>query len=183
MASTANFLARAGWQPGLPWGTEARLPPGFDVGRADMALRQPAAAWSAEGLQSMNGEPLPAFAEAAVLLPAGVRGPAFLVGRNFRVLLRYNNSTSYALAVGLLAQQLAGGPGVQTPWPRELSALSRTQLQALQTALSQRGFDSGPADGVLGPTTRGALRRFKQSIGVPADAYPTLELLESLQRP
>jgi len=115
-----------------------------------------------------------------VLLPAGAGGPAFLVGPNFQVILRYNNSTSYALAVGLLAQRLAGGPVVQAPWPRHLVALSRQQLMALQTALNQRGFDSGTPDGVMGPTTRGAIRGYQRSVGLPADGYPTLDLLQRL---
>ena len=181
MASTANFLARSGWQADQPWGVEVRLPPGFDVGRADVAVRQPSALWAAEGVQTSDGAPLPQFAEATVLLPAGASGPAFLVGPNFQVILRYNNSTSYALAVGLLAQRLAGGPGVQAPWPRDLVALSRQQLKALQTALNQRGFDSGTPDGVMGPATRGAIRGYQRSVGLPADGYPTLDLLQRLQ--
>jgi lytic murein transglycosylase len=180
MASTANFLARSGWQADHPWGVEVRLPPRFDVGRADLAVRQASALWAAEGVQTIDGAPLPQFAEAAVLLPAGAGGPAFLVGPNFQVILRYNNSTSYALAVGLLAQRLAGGPGVQAPWPRDRVALSRQQLTALQTALNQRGFDSGAPDGVMGPNTRGAIRGYQRSAGLPADGYPTLELLQRL---
>jgi lytic murein transglycosylase len=180
MASTANFLARSGWQADHPWGVEVRLPPRFDVGRADLAVRQASALWAAEGVQTIDGAPLPQFAEATVLLPAGAGGPAFLVGPNFQVILRYNNSTSYALAVGLLAQRLAGGPGVQAPWPRDRVALSRQQLTALQTALNQRGFDSGAPDGVMGPNTRGAIRAYQRSAGLPADGYPTLELLQRL---
>ena len=183
LASTANFLARSGWRADEPWGVELRLPAGFDVGRADPGVRQSAGQWAAEGVQQVDGTPLPALADASVLLPAGARGPAFLVGADFRAILRYNNSTSYALAVGLLAQRLAGGPGVQAAWPRDLAALGRSQLQALQTALAQRGYPAGAADGVMGPATRDALRRWQRSIGVPADGYPTLELLQRLQAP
>lgn len=181
-ASTANFLSRAGWQADKPWGVEVRLPPGFDHGRADTAIRQPTAQWAAEGLQTMDGQPLPEFADGTILLPAGARGPAFLVGPNFRAILRYNNSTSYALAVGLLAQRLAGGSGVQAPWPRDLAALTRSQLLELQTALNQRGFASGTPDGVMGSATREGLRRYQRSIGLPADGYPTAELLQRLQQ-
>lgn len=183
MASTANFLARSGWQAGTPWGVEVRLPPGFDPARADDELRQPAARWADEGVQTIDGAPLPDLAESTILLPAGARGPAFLVGPNFRAILRYNNSTSYALAVGLLAQQLGGGPGVQAPWPRDLPALTREQMLALQTALNQRGFDSGRPDGLMGPATRAGLRRYQRSAGLPADGYPTPELLRRLQEP
>jgi peptidoglycan lytic transglycosylase B len=183
MASTANLLARSGWQADQPWGTEVQLPAGFDVGRADAAVRQSSAQWAADGVRTIDGVPLPEFADGAILLPAGARGPAFLVGPNYRAVLRYNNSTSYALAVSLLAQRLSGGPGVQAPWPRDLSALTRSQLLALQTALNERGFDSGTPDGVVGPATRDALRRYQRSEGLPADGYPTLELLQRLQQP
>ena len=183
MASTANFLSRAGWQANKPWGVEVRLPPGFDFARADTALRQSTAQWAAEGVQGVEGQALPAFDDGTILLPAGARGPAFLVGPNFRALLRYNNSTSYALAVGLLAQRLSGGSGVQASWPRDLVALTRSQLLELQTALNQRGFDSGTPDGVMGPATRDGLRRYQRSVGLPADGYPSAELLQRLQQP
>ena len=179
-ASTANFLRGSGWQAGQPWGVEVQLPPGFDAGRADDALRQPAAQWSAEGVRAIDRAPLPAFTEATILLPAGARGPAFLVGPNFRAILRYNNSTSYALAVGLLAQRIDGGPGVQAPWPRDLVALTRSQLLALQTGLNALGFASGTPDGMMGPATRQGLRGYQRSAGLPADGYPTLELLQRL---
>lgn len=183
VASTANFLSRSGWQAGVPWGVEVRLPPGFDYGRADPSVRQSSAQWAAEGLRAIDDQPLPEFAEATVLLPAGARGPAFLIGPNFRAVLRYNNSTNYALAVGLLAQRLGGGPGVQAAWPRDMPALSRSQMVELQTALNQRGFATGAADGVMGPATREGLRRYQRSIGLPADGYPSAELLQRLQQP
>jgi hypothetical protein len=181
MSSTSNFLARTGWRADQPWGVEVRLPPGFDASRADVSVRQPASQWAAEGVKAMDDASLPEMADAMILLPAGARGPAFLVGDNFRAILRYNNSNSYALAVGLLAQGLAGGPGVQAPWPRDLQALSRSQLQALQTALNERGFDSGTPDGILGPATRDALRRYQRSVGLVADGYPTVDLVQRLQ--
>jgi lytic murein transglycosylase len=181
MASTSNFLARSGWQAGRPWGVEVRLPPGFDAGRADDSVRQPAGQWAGEGVQAIDGTSLPDLADAMILLPAGASGPAFMVAANFRAILRYNNSTSYALAVGLLAQGLAGGPGVQAPWPRHLQALDRGQMLALQTALNERGLASGTPDGLMGPATRGAVRRFQRNLGLAADGYPTLDLLQRLQ--
>ncbi|MEO8024504.1 lytic murein transglycosylase [Polaromonas sp.] len=181
MASTANFLARSGWQAGQPWGMEVYLPSGFDYALADAATRQPASAWAALGVRSVNGAPLPALPDSAILLPAGARGPAFIVGPNFRTILRYNNSTSYALAVSLLSQALAGGPAVQAAWPRDLQPLSRSQLLALQTALNARGFDSGTPDGMMGSATQSGIRRYQRSVGLAADGYPTLELLQGLQ--
>ena len=182
-ASTANFLARCGWQPGQPWGLEVKLPAGFDAGRADDALRQTSAQWAAEGVQAFDGAPLPALADAALLLPAGVSGPAFLVGPNFRVILKYNNATSYALAVSLLAQRIGGGAGVQAAWPKDLAPLTREQVKALQAALTARGFDAGAADGQPGPATAKALRAYQRSLGVPADGYPTQDLLNRSQTP
>ncbi|RQO81829.1 lytic murein transglycosylase [Acidovorax sp. FJL06] len=179
-ASTARFLADAGWQPQEPWGTEVRLPPGFGHARAELNVRQSAAQWADEGLRTVDGQPLPALASAAVLEPAGARGPAFLVGQNFRTILRYNNSTSYALAVALLAQRLDGGPGVVADWPRGLQPLSREQTRQLQAALNARGFATGTPDGVLGPATRAGLRQYQQSRGLVADGYPTLEVLQGL---
>jgi lytic murein transglycosylase len=181
MASTANFLSRSGWQRGQPWGVEVRLPDSFDMARADADLRQPANAWAAEGVQAVDGSALPAVADASVLLPAGARGPAFLVGSNFRTLLRYNNSSSYALAVSLMAQRLAGGAEVQASWPRDLHLLTRTQLVALQTQLNQRGFECGAPDGMMGPATQRGVRQFQRSLGLPPDGYPTLELLDRLR--
>lgn len=183
IASTANYLARSGWQPGQPWGAEVRLPQEFDLGRADASVRQSSAQWEAEGVRSIDGRPLPPLADATVFLPAGARGPAFLLGPNFRAILRYNNSTNYALAVGLLAQRVAGGPGVQTPWPRDQAPLSRSQVRELQEGLNAAGFDAGTPDGVMGPATRSAVRRFQQRLGLPADGYPTVELLDRLRSP
>ncbi|MEJ8847876.1 lytic murein transglycosylase [Variovorax rhizosphaerae] len=180
-ASTANFLARSGWQAGKPWGVEVQLPAGFDYARADPAVRQSTSQWAAEGVRSADGQPLPELGDSSILLPAGARGPAFLVGANFRAILRYNNSTSYALAVGLLSQRLAGGPGFQAPWPRDLTGLTRSELIEMQTALNQRGFDAGTADGVMGPATRQGLRSYQRSVGLPADGYPTAAVLQRLR--
>ena len=181
VASTANFLARSGWQTGQPWAVEVRLPPGFDYARADDSVRLPSSSWVGEGVQSVDGVPIPAMPDSSILLPSSARGPAFLVGPNFRAILRYNNATSYALAVGLLAQRLAGGLAMQTPWPRDLQAFTRSQMLALQTALNNRGFDSGMPDGVMGPATRRAIRQYQRSLGLLEDGYPTLDLLQNLR--
>jgi len=104
-----------------------------------------------------------------------------MVGPNFRTLLRYNNAVTYALGVALLAQQIEGGPGITAAWPRELPALSRQQVRDMQNALTARGFDTGSADGVLGPATRAGLRRYQQAEGLVADGYATVQLLDRLQ--
>ena len=180
-ASTANYLASSGWTASEPWGAEVRLPAGFDYARTELAIRQNSSAWASEGVQSISAQPLPVMAGASIIAPAGARGPAFMVGSNFRAILRYNNSTNYALGVGLLSSQLAGNSGVIADWPRDLNALTREQTKALQTALTQRGFATGTADGVMGPATRAGLRQYQQNQGLVADGYPTLELLQRLQ--
>lgn len=182
LSSTANFLARSGWQANEPWGVEVQLPAGFDPARADVSVRQASDQWSAEGVRAIGGAPLPAMADASILQPAGARGPAFMVGRNYRAILRYNNSVSYALTVGLLSQRIGHGPGVQGAWPRDLRALSHAEITALQTALNKRGFDSGTPDGQVGPATRQALRLFQRSLGQPADGFPTADLLQRAQQ-
>ena len=161
-------------------GVEVQLPASFDHARADLSVRQAATQWEAEGVRSMDGQALPVLASASIITPAGARGPAFLVGANFRTILRYNNSVNYALGVALLARQIGGGSPVVAAWPRDLAPLSRSQLQALQEALNRRGFSAGAPDGVMGPATRAGLRGYQRSIGVVADGYPTAELLERL---
>ena len=183
-ASTAAFLAHEGWRSGETWGAEVQLPARFDYARAELTVRQSTAQWAAEGVEAMGGQaPLPALNEASILTPAGARGPAFLVGHNFRTLLRYNNAVTYALGVAQLAQQIENGPAIAAGWPRDLPPMAREQVLALQAALNARGFDAGGADGVLGPATRAAVRRYQQSEGGVADGYATLELLSRLQSP
>ena len=180
LASTANFLARSGWRPSEPWGAEVRLPPDFDYSRAELNVRQDSSAWAAQNVRSIDGQPLPDMRDASILTPAGARGPAVMVGNNFRVLMLYNSSTSYALAAALLAQQIDGGPGLLAPWPRQLKPLSRSDIEAMQGALNQLGLDAGEVDGVFGPTTRAGLRRYQQRLNQTADGYPTQELLQRL---
>lgn len=182
-ASTAHFLARSGWQANKPWGMEVALPPLFDHARADLGTQQTTAQWEAEGVRAPDGQVLPNLKAASIVTPAGARGPAFLVGANFRTILRYNNSIHYALAVALLSQQIGGGAAIAGAWPRDLDPLSRTQMQALQEALNRRGFSAGTPDGMMGPATRASLRAFQRSIGVSQDGYPTLELLQRVQAP
>ena len=182
MASTANYLARAGWQAGEPWGVEVRLPADFDYSQTELATRRSSEAWAAQGVRALDGGVLPAFAEASVLAPAGARGPAFLVGRNYRAILRYNNATSYALAVGTLARRVAGEPGIRADWPRQETPLSRSQVRTLQRALNARGFGTGTPDGIMGPNTRAGLRAYQASQGLTPDGFATVSLLERLQQ-
>ncbi|WP_181298026.1 lytic murein transglycosylase [Pseudomonas sp. Q2-TVG4-2] len=179
LASAAHYLQASGWKAGQPWGFEVSLPEGFDYAMADSSIRKPLAEWRQ---LSLNG--LPAGmdeASASLLLPAGYRGPAFLVLDNFRAILRYNNSSSYALAIGLLSERFDGAGKVRASWPQGEQPLSRSERLELQERLSNQGFDPGAADGIIGANTRNAIRSFQQQLGWPADGHPTQELLGRLR--
>lgn len=182
MASTANYLDRAGWQSGQAWGVEVQLPGDFDYAETELSTRRPSHDWAERGVRTLEGEPLPEFASASVIVPGGARGPAFLVGPNFRAILRYNNATSYALAVGTLADEIAGREGIVQGWPRGEQPLSRSQVREMQRLLNQRGFEVGAPDGIMGPNTRRGLREFQAAIGTTPDGFATVSLLERLKR-
>ena len=179
--STANYLAGHGWVAGETWGAEVALPAGFDYRLTGADTRRSLAEWQQLGVTGVRGSPPPTRGAAALIVPAGHRGPAFLVYDNFRVILRYNNATSYALAIGLLADRIAGQGGVVGSWPVGDRPLSRSDREDLQRLLTARGYDTQGIDGIIGPNTRDALRRFQEDIGVPADGYPTVDLLDRLR--
>ena len=146
---------------------------------ADAEIRKPISEWRQLGVNN-----IPAAddqARAVLLLPAGHRGPAFLVLDNFRAILKYNNSTAYGLAIGLLSDTLNGHPGVQAAWPRSDRQLGRSERIELQELLTSKGYTPGAADGIIGANTRKAVRAFQQSLGQPADGYPSHELLQQLR--
>lgn len=181
LASTANYLAEAGWRSDEPWGVEVVLPQNFDYSQADASGRRSSQDWAQLGVTAVDGSALPNLQETAVIAPAGAHGPAFLVGPNFRVILRYNNATSYALAVAVLSDRIAGRPGISGEWPRDLKALSRDQIKELQQRLQARGFDVGTPDGIFGPNTGRGLREFQREQGLVPDGFATHELLKRLQ--
>lgn len=182
MASTANYLAQSGWQRGQPWGVEVTLPRGFDYSVAELSTRQPVAQWAALGVKPVSGRSLPALGDASVITPAGARGPAFLVGPNFSVIMKYNNSTSYALAVATLSDRLAGGGPIAGSWPRDEQPLSRSEVMELQSLLAAKGFATGGSpDGLVGPATRGAIRAWQTTKGLVPDGFPTTTLLQQVR--
>ncbi|MNZ66780.1 Membrane-bound lytic murein transglycosylase B precursor [compost metagenome] len=185
LASTAHYLQSSGWKRGEPWGFEVQLAPGFDYWLADGSQRKTVSEWLQLGLKLPAGVRLPTGSEqlsAALLLPAGYRGPAFLVLDNFRAILKYNNSSSYAMAVGLLGQRFDGSGYIAGSWPKDDLPLSRSERVELQTLLSARNYDAGAADGIIGANTRKAIRSAQQAMGWPADGYPTHKLLDSLRQ-
>jgi len=178
LASTANYLKQAGWKSGGKWGEEVQLPPDFAYENADPDARKPTSEWTILGVRRINGEPLPENAEeSAIFLPAGARGPAFLLRDNFYAILKYNFATSYALAVSELASRYTGGDGILRSWPRNEMMLNENQRMALQQGLTALGFDTGGTDGVFGRRTRQALRDYQKSRSLPADGFPTAGLL------
>lgn len=186
LASTAHYLQSSGWQRGQPWGFEVVLGSGFDYALADATTRKSLAEWQQLGVKQPDGSAIPVAAsqqQATLLLPAGYRGPAFLVLDNFRAILKYNNSTSYALAISLLSDRFKGAGYVVGSWPRGDMPLSRSERIELQSLLSARQYDAGTPDGIIGANTRKAIRSAQQSFGWPADGYPTHELLNRLRQP
>ena len=184
-ASTANYLSASGYRGNEAWGTEVRLPSRFDYALASASVKKPIAEWSSLGVAAVRGDLLAQYdlnLRARLILPAGARGPAFLVFENFEAILKYNRSTAYALAVALLSEEIAGRNGrVATLWPREDRPLSLDERKALQQALADRGFDPGPVDGIIGAGTRKALRAWQKATGRPADGYASAATLEALQ--
>lgn len=179
LASTANLLAKAGWKPGEEWAVEVVLPVGFDDYLAETQKMTPAQ-WAALGVKRADGggwTPGEAAEPATLLLPSGAKGPAFLALPNHYVIRKYNNSTAYALAVGLIADAIAGKPPLVTPWPVE-PPLSLDQRRKSQMALKAAGFDPGAIDGVIGVGTRQALRDWQRANHMAADGYLSADLAD-----
>lgn len=178
LASAAVEVSSDGWVRGHAWGYEVKLPPNFAYELADGDLLKTTAEWTALGVRTADGSPLPADAEpAAIYIPAGLRGPAILVFSNFKVILKYNNAVSYALAVCTLADMIAGRPGLVAPWPRDEQPLSHDERLSLQVALQKLGFTVGKLDAVLGHGARAALRAYQKAHALPADGFPTEAML------
>ena len=182
LASTANYLKVAGWQLGEPWGFEVVLPVGFDYALSRPGTTKPLADWLAMGLALPFGRAPPKSALSfAVVMPAGARGPAFLVSQNYRAILKYNNAMSYALAVGHLADRIGGGEALAGMWPLDDPPLARPGRAALQRLLVARGLETGMTDGTMGSSTRNAIRSAQQTLGIPEDGYASEQLLRQLQ--
>jgi membrane-bound lytic murein transglycosylase B len=181
--SSARYLSSIGWKRGESWGREVRLPAWFAWDQADLDIRKAAAAWGEAGVTEADGSPLRDDGRSgSVILPGGWRGPAFLVFDNFRVILAWNRSLSYAVAVGHLADRLAGGRPLVAVKPPDDEPMAREQVLDLQRRLVTLGFDVGNADGVVGAKTRIAAKAYQRRAGLPADGYPSQELLRQVRQ-
>ncbi|MGB6177610.1 MAG: lytic murein transglycosylase, partial [Methylocella sp.] len=177
LASIANFLRQSGWQPGLSWGTEAILPKNFGFA----SLHGSFAAFAAQGVKSSTGDPFPQ-GDATLYSPSGAAGPAFLLSANYWILKAYNNSDSYALSLGLLAQRIEGKPALRGHWPAAEIFLSRTQKAEIQRLLESLDFYHGPIDGRFGQASRDAIHTFQISVAAhPADGHGSLDILRRLR--
>ena len=182
LASTANFLKRAGWNPALAWGYEVRLPAGLDTAGAGRKNKRPMSSWVKQGVTRADGQPLPGGdTPAGLLLPAGRGGPAFLVTRNFDALYSYNAAESYALAIAHLSDRLRGGGPFVQAWPTDDPGLSRAERRELQRLLIARGYDVGEPDGMVGARTRQALQAAQRELGLPADGRAGQKALKALR--
>ncbi|MFU8764673.1 MAG: lytic murein transglycosylase [Haliea sp.] len=182
LASGANFLSQLGWVPELRWGREVSLQRGFRFDLAGAGKRRPLQEWSTLGVRRSDGGPLPASElQAALLVPAGAAGPAFMVYDNFDVIMRWNRSESYAISVGYLADRIAGGGPLRQSPPVDQRPLSRGDVELMQQQLNQLGFEAGVEDGIFGSGTRAALSAFQRSRGLVADGYPDADSIKGLQ--
>ena len=180
LGSTANYLKAAGWEPGRRWGYEVRLPRNYE-GPSGRVNRKPTGEWRKLGLRRADGKALQGDEPAALLLPAGVRGPAFLVSRNFDAVHAYNPSEAYSLAILHLSDRLRGTGAFHAAWPTDDPALSRAERLELQEALAIQGYDPGEIDGIIGPRTLEAIKDFQRAAGMTADGYAGVRLLRALR--
>ena len=181
--SGANYLNKLGWKRNQTWGREVRLPKDFRWSLARPEIKRPIAVWAALGVRRADGRRLPkASFDASVVLPQGYAGPAFLVYDNFQVILHWNRSVNYAIAVGHLADRMVGLPALRNGRQADNRALTRADAIELQQRLQAHGYDVGHADGVTGAKTWAAVRAYQQAQGLPADGYPSMSLLERLRR-
>jgi membrane-bound lytic murein transglycosylase B len=177
MASTANYLRQQGWEPGLPWGFEVKLPKGFDFRYLSGTFPQ----WQHVGLRRADGKAMPRGGEATLFLPGGANGPAFLVTKNYDVIKTYNSSDAYAMGVAHLGDRLMGGLPIQGAWPKEQPMMDKDERQELQQRLAGLGFYEGTTDGKFGSKTRNAVRNFQLKRGLIPDGYADYAVLRELR--
>jgi lytic murein transglycosylase len=181
LASAANYLSKIGWKRGQPWLEEVQVPASMDWSQADLAIQHPRAQWAKWGVTRPGGGALPADAQAAsLLLPMGRFGPAFLAYPNFQIFLEWNQSIVYSTSAAYLATRIAGAPAMHRG-SGKVAPFASAQIRELQQLLAKRGHDVGKIDGFLGQKSRTAVKAEQIKLGLPADSYPTPELVAKLQ--
>ena len=180
LASTANYLAKSGWQHGVPWGYEVQVPEHYS-GPSGRTAKQSVASWEGRGIRKIGGGALTGSGAAGLLLPAGRGGPAFLVFKNYDAAYSYNGADSYALAISILSDRLRGREGIQADWPTDDPGLTRGERRELQRLLTARGYDVGEPDGAIGQKTRDAISAVEQQIGLPRRGRPGMKVLQALR--
>lgn len=183
LASTANYLAKAGWKSDRPWGWEVTLPRDFNKALIGRKHWRSVAAWQKLGIRRADGAKFgSAQAEAFVMVPQGIEGPRFLVTKNFLAIMDYNISHSYALAVGHLADRIRGQGPFQAAWPDVDFDLSFEQRVELQKRLNAMGFQTGGSDGRFGARTYEAVIAYQKQAGLPLDGKPSVKLLQHMRK-
>nr|WP_197747751.1 lytic murein transglycosylase [Acinetobacter sp. Marseille-Q1620] len=186
LASTANFLKKRGWQTGMPWGFEVKVPQGMSVAGESRRNKKSLGYWSDQGITRVDGTPLiqgnlSESSSAGLMLPAGANGPAFLVFRNFDAIYSYNAAESYALAIAHLSDRLQGKGEFVTPWPTDDAGTSRAERREIQQYLLQKGYDIGEADGLVGDKTRQAIRQEQSKLGLNPTGRAGQKILRTLR--
>ncbi len=183
IGSSANFVAQLGWKRGEPWLEEVRVPQELPWDQADLAIQHPRSKWAAWGVTTASSKPLASDAmPASLLLLQGRHGPAFLVYPNFQVYLKWNQSLTYCTTAAYLATRIQGATPMSRgngPLP---APLTFEQMKELQIMLAKRGYKVGEPDGKLGSATRQAVKAMQVKLGLPADSYPGIDLLEAMRR-
>lgn len=187
LASTANFLKKAGWQTGLPWGFEVKLPAGMSIAGESRRNKKPLSYWLSRGVVRADGSALiqgnlSDTTSAGLMTPTGINGPAFLVFKNFDAIYSYNASESYALAIAHLSDRLQGQGEFRTAWPTDDAGTSRAERREIQQMLLNKGYDIGNPDGLIGDKTRQAIQQEQQRLGLPATGRAGQKILQALRQ-
>jgi lytic murein transglycosylase len=180
VASAANFLLHLGWKRGEPWLVEVRVPQNLRWEEADLTITHPQSQWAAWGVRGAHGALPSGDLPASLLLPMGRHGPAFLAYPNFQAFLGWNSAYVYSTTVAYFATRIAGAPQVDHSGAKDVPVMSTQQVMELQRLLAKHGYDVGEIDGKVGSGTRAAIRKAQMKVGLPADSYPTVELIERL---
>ncbi len=181
LASTANYLHKAGWTHGQPWGVEVVLPAGFNTGLAGRGKGRSPSDWAALGVRAASGGTVANHGAASILLPAGPTGPAFMIFANFNVIARYNNAENYILGVGHLSDRLMGGGPIRGSFPPDAAGMTLADRQELQRRLTAAGYDTQGSDGVIGARTMAAISDYQRAQGLAVTGQPSMALLLALR--